>query len=81
MFFNNVFTGFHFHWVEGVDFGNLGDEVRVKLDSVVIGAMGRELVMGFLQKDICEVSTPFRYEWLCCLGSLCDLGGDSGLVN
>ena len=47
MFFNKVLTGFHFCQVEGVDFGNLGNEVRVKLNGVVIGVMRRELFMDF----------------------------------
>ena len=47
MFFNKGFTGFHFCWVEGIDFGDLGGEVWVKFDGMVIGAMGRELVVGF----------------------------------
>ena len=81
MFFNEVFTGFHFCQVEGIDFGNFGDKIRVEFNSVVIGAMGRKMIMSFLRKDICEVFAPFGYEQLYCLGSLCDLSGDSGLVN
>ena len=34
--------------VERVDFGDLGDEVWAKFNSVIIGAMGGELIMGFL---------------------------------
>ena len=48
MFFDKGFTHFHFCWVESIDFGNLGGEVWVKFNGVVIGAMRRELVMGFL---------------------------------
>ena len=48
MFFNESFTSFHLGWVEGVDFGNLGDKVRMEFDGMVIGALRRELVMGFL---------------------------------
>ena len=46
VFFDKGFAHFHLCWVERIDFGNLGGEVRVKVDGVVIGAMGRELVMG-----------------------------------
>ena len=46
MFFDGGFTHFHVCWVERIDFGNLGGEVWVKFDGVVIGAMGRELVVG-----------------------------------
>ena len=46
MFFNKGFACFHLHWVERIDFGDLGGEVWVKVDGVVIGAMGRELVVG-----------------------------------
>ena len=61
MFLNEVITGFHFCWVEGVDFGNFGDKVRVKFNDVVIGMMGGELVMSFLREDIHKVFAPFRY--------------------
>ena len=30
-----------------VNFGYFGGEIRAKVDGMVIGAMGRELVMGF----------------------------------
>ena len=46
VFFDKGFAHFHLCWVERIDFGNLGGEVRVKVDGVVIGVMGRELVMG-----------------------------------
>ena len=46
MFFDKGFACFHLCWVERIDFGDLGGEVRVKVNGVVIGAMGRELVMG-----------------------------------
>ena len=48
---------------------------------MVIGTMGRELVMGFLREGIHKVFAPFRYDWFCCLGSLSDLGGDNGLIH
>ena len=35
----------------------------MKFDCVVIGAMGRELIMGFLREDILKVLAPFRYSW------------------
>ena len=81
MVLDEVFTSFHLCWVEGVDFGNFGNKVRVKFNGVIIGMMGRKLVMCFLREDIHEVFAPFRYDWFCCLGSLSDLGGDGGLVN
>ena len=46
VFFDKGFARFHLCWVERIDFGDLRGEVRVKVDGVVIGAMGRELVMG-----------------------------------
>ena len=46
VFFDKGFACFHLSWVERVDFGDLGGEVWVKFDGVVIGVMGRELVVG-----------------------------------
>ena len=46
VFFDKGFACFHLCWVERIDFGNLGGEVRAKVNGMVIGAMGRELVMG-----------------------------------
>ena len=48
MFFHEGLTGFHLCWVERVDLGDLGGEVQTKFNGMVIGAMRRELVMGFL---------------------------------
>ena len=48
MFFNKIFASLHLHRVEQVDLCNFGDKVGVKLDGVVIGMMGRKLVMSFL---------------------------------
>ena len=48
MFFDKGFTHFHLHWVERIDFGDLGDEVWMKFNGMVIRVMWRELVMGFL---------------------------------
>ena len=48
MFFNKGFTHFHLHWVERIDFGDLGDEVWMKFNGMVVRVMRRELVMGFL---------------------------------
>ena len=45
MFFDKGFACFHLSWVERIDFGDLGGEVRAKFDGVIIGAMGRELVV------------------------------------
>ena len=44
VFFNEGFIGFHFHWVERVDFGDFGSEVWVKLDGMIIGAMNEGVV-------------------------------------
>ena len=48
MFFDKGFACFHLCWIEGINFGNLGSEVWVKFDGVVIGTMRGKLVMGFL---------------------------------
>ena len=48
VFFNEVFTGLCFHWIKGIDLGDFGNEVRMKLDDMVIRVMGRELVVDFL---------------------------------
>ena len=81
MFFNESFTSFHLGWVEGVDFGNLGDKVRMEFDGMVIGAMRRKLVMGLFREDVCKVLTPFWDDWFHQLDILGDLGGDGGLVD
>ena len=60
VFLNEGFASFHFCWVERIDFGDLGSEVGMKFNCVVVGAMGRELIMGFLGEDILEVLTPLR---------------------
>ena len=65
MFFDEGFTSFHLHGVERVDFGYFRDKVRAKFDGVIIGAMGRELVMDFLREDISKVFAPFQYNWFC----------------
>ena len=52
MLLDEVFACFHFHWIKGVDFGNFGNEVRVKFNGVVIGMMGGKLIMGFFREDI-----------------------------
>ena len=46
VFFNKEFAHFHLCWVERIDFGDLGGEVRAEVNGMVIGAMWRELVMG-----------------------------------
>ena len=81
MFFNEVFAGLHFCWVKGVDFGDFGNKVGAEFDGVVIRTMRRKLTMGFRREDIGKVFAPFRYDQFCHLGSLCNLGGDSGLVD
>ena len=60
VFFDEGFASFHFCWVERIDFGDFGSEVGTKFNCVVIGAMGRELIVGFLGEDVLKVLTPFR---------------------
>ena len=81
MFFNEGFAHLHFRWVEQIDLGNLGSEVGMKFDGVVVGAMGRELILSFFRKDILKVLAPFRYSWFDQSGSLGYLGRDSGFVD
>ena len=81
MFFNKGSTRLHLHWVERVNFGNFGGEVWAKFNGVVIRAMRRELIMGFLGEDISKVLAPIRYNWFSQLGGLSDLGGDGGFVD
>ena len=81
MLFNKVLTSLHFHQIERVDFCDFGNKVRMKFNGVVIRAVRRELVMGFLREDAGEVFAPFWYDWFCHLGGLGDLGGDSSLVD
>ena len=59
MFFNEGFTSFHLHWVERVDLGDLGGKGWTEFNGMIIGMMGRKLVVGFLTEDIREVITPF----------------------
>ena len=47
MFFDKGFACLHFCRVERVYLGNFESEVGTKFDGVVIGAVGRELVMCF----------------------------------
>ena len=61
MFLNKRFAHFHFRWVERIDLGNFRSEVRMKFNGVVIGTVGRELVMGLLWKDVHKVFTPLWY--------------------
>ena len=81
MFFNESFTSFHFCWVERVDLGDFRDKIGMKFNGMVIGMMGRKLVMDFLGEDICKIFTPLWDDWFCQLGGLDDLGGDDGFVN
>ena len=81
MFFDKGFTHFYFCRVERIDFGNFGGEVWMKFNGVVIRAVRRELVMGFLQEDICEVFAPFRYDRVHQLSGLGNLGGNGGFVD
>ena len=48
MFFDKGFACFHLHWFEGIDFGDLGGEIWAKFNSMVIGMMRGELIVGFL---------------------------------
>ena len=81
VFFDKGPASFHLCWVERINFGDPGGEVRVKVDGMVIGVMGRELVMGFLGEDICEVFAPFGYNGVNRRGGLGDLGGDGGSID
>ena len=81
MFFNKGFACLHFCWIEQVDLGNFGGEVRTKFDGMVIGVMGGKLVMGFLRENICKALAPFRYCRLNGSGGLGDLGGDGGFID
>ena len=81
MLLNEVFTDLHFCWIEGIDFGNFGDKIRAKFNGVVIGTMGRKLVMGFLREDVHKVIAPLWYNWFCHLGSLSNLSGDGCFVD
>ena len=65
MFFDEGFTSFHLCWVERVDLGDLGGKVQMEFNGMIIGVMGRKLVVGFLREDIHEVVAPFRYDQLC----------------
>ena len=47
MFFDKGFACLHFRRVEQVYLGNFGSEVRTKFDGMVIGVVGRELIMVF----------------------------------
>ena len=81
MFLDEGFACLHFHWVEQIDLGDLGSEVGMKFDCVVVGVMGRELIMGFLGEDILEVLALFRYSWFDRSSSLGYLGRDGGFIN
>ena len=81
MFFNKGFTHFHLCWVERIDFGDLGDKVRMQVNSVIIGAVRGELVMGCLGEDIFKVLAPVWYNWFSQLGGLSNLDGNGGFVN
>ena len=48
---------------------------------VVIGAIRRELVMGFFRENISKVIAPLRYDRFIQLSSLGNLGGNCGLVD
>ena len=81
VFFNEGFTRLHLRRVEQIDFGNLGNEVGAKFNGVVIGAMRRKLIMGFLRENICKVHTPVRYGRFGYSSRLGYLGGDGGFVD
>ena len=48
MFFNKGFAHLHLCWVEQIDLGDLRSEIRTKFNGMVIGTVGRELVVSFL---------------------------------
>ena len=81
MFFDEGFKCFHLCWVEQIDFGNLGDEVGMEFNGVVIGIVRGELVMGLLREDVSEIFTPISYDRFDYSGRLGYLGGDGSLVD
>ena len=50
MFFDKGLASFHLCWIERVNFCNLGGEVRMKVDGMVIGAMGGSWSWVFSEK-------------------------------
>ena len=48
MFFDERFAHLHLCRVEQIDLGDFGSEVGAEFNGVVIGMVGRELVMSFL---------------------------------
>ena len=55
MFFNECFTCFAFFGVEGINFGNLRDEIFLKINGMVGGSVGRKLIVSGFSKHISEV--------------------------
>ena len=52
VFINEVVSGLLFFYREGVKFPNLWDKRFVKIDSVVIGTSGGNMVCGFFGEDL-----------------------------
>ena len=75
VFIDEGLACFLFLWVERVYFSDLGNERGLKVNSVVIGSVGRKNVVGLLREHIVEVRTPIR-NFL--VGSLCHLGEFGG---
>ena len=48
MLFDEGFAYLHLCRVEQIDLGDLGSEVRMEFNGMIVGSMGRELVMSFL---------------------------------
>ena len=55
MFFNERFTHFVFFGVEGINFGNLWNEVFLKINDMVKGLVGRKLIVSGFSEHISEV--------------------------
>ena len=55
MFFNKCFTCFIFFGVEGINFGNLQDEIFLKINGVVEGSVGRKLIVSGFSEYISKV--------------------------
>ena len=55
MFFNECFTHFTFFGVEGINFGNLQDEIFLKINDMVEGSVERKLIVSGFSKHISKV--------------------------
>ena len=60
MFLDKSFAGILFCRIEGINLGNLQDEGVFEIDSMVKGAMRRELFIGLFRKNVGKILTKFR---------------------